>query len=306
MDSRKGFAIMEQFVAMLPSIPLREKLQWSLEGPKPFRRFRDTLLRDLPVRDQWHEFHAESMRKIALEWLANLGVEPTEPTNTEAPSLLDREAHGLKKAETSDSDTEDTGEQELDENLDENFDDDLDGFDEEGYGETVDLSEEEEAELADFVESLPGTGFNLAKLHGLLSAFCCRADTASAGRYPGAAQGGCGRTECWRYRGIRGYSQAIEPVLWWNYRSLRVRVVRPPASAEGSHGNGPRRRDHLLVQRVHAGGRSPQNTLAALVQGSPSRESHFADCGPGRGGKASSVGNGNRRGDSLDGLEHDR
>jgi yecA family protein len=167
MDSRKGFAIMEQFIAVLPSTPLREKLQWSLEGPKPFRRFRDTLLKDLPARDQWHEFHAESMRKIALEWLVNLGVEPVEPTNTEAPSLLDLEAHGLKKPETLDNDIEDTGEQELDENPDENPDE----FDEEGYSETTDLSEEEEAELADFSESLPGAGFNIAKLHGLLSAF---------------------------------------------------------------------------------------------------------------------------------------
>ena len=33
------------------------------------------------------------------------------------------------------------------------------------------MSEEEEAELTDFVESLPGTDFNMAKLHGLLSAF---------------------------------------------------------------------------------------------------------------------------------------
>ena len=147
MDSRTGFAIMEQFIARLPSTPLREKLQWSLEGPKPFRRFRDTLLKNLPVRDQWHEFHAESMRKIALEWLANLGIEPVEPANTEAPSLLDQEAYGIKKAETSDSDVEVTGEQELDENRDDNFDDDLDEFDEEGYSETVELSEDEEAQL---------------------------------------------------------------------------------------------------------------------------------------------------------------
>ena len=167
MDSRKGFAIMEQFIAMLPSAPLREKLQWSLEGPKPFRRFRDTLLKDLPVRDQWHDFHAESMRKIALEWLANLGVDPVEPANTGAPSLLDQEAYGRKEVETSDNDFEATGEQERDENRD----DDLDEFDEEGYSETVDLSEEEEAELAEFVEALPGAGFNIAKLHGLLSAF---------------------------------------------------------------------------------------------------------------------------------------
>lgn len=171
MDSREGYAIMEQFIAMLPSTPLREKLLWSLEGPKPFRRFRDTLGEDLPARDRWREFHAESMRKITLEWLANHGVEPVEPANTGTPSLLDREAYGLKKPGTSDKDFEDRGGQELDGESDDSFVDDLDKFDEEGHGETLDLSEDEEAELADFVESLPGAGFNLAKLHGLLSAF---------------------------------------------------------------------------------------------------------------------------------------
>jgi yecA family protein len=48
-------------------------------------------------------------------------------------------------------------------------DEDFDEFDED---EVTDLlSEDEEAELTDFVESLPGVDFNLANLHGLLSAF---------------------------------------------------------------------------------------------------------------------------------------
>src|SRR6516225_12137711 len=34
MASRKGYDIMEQFVARLARTSLREKLQWSLEGPK--------------------------------------------------------------------------------------------------------------------------------------------------------------------------------------------------------------------------------------------------------------------------------
>jgi hypothetical protein len=91
MDSRKGYVIMEQFVEMLPPTPLREKLQWSLEGPKPFRRSRDALLQDPLVRERWFEFHGGSVRKIALEWLADHGVEPVEPTSPDAPSLLDRE-----------------------------------------------------------------------------------------------------------------------------------------------------------------------------------------------------------------------
>jgi yecA family protein len=42
------------------------------------------------------------------------------------------------------------------------------------------LSEDEEAELADYVESLPRADFNMAKLHGLLSAFAAGPVTMSA------------------------------------------------------------------------------------------------------------------------------
>src|SRR6516164_6082900 len=71
MDSRKGHRIMQNFVATLPPTPLQEKLKWSLEGAKPFRRFRDTLAEDQALRDRWFEFHHEAMQKIALEWLAD-------------------------------------------------------------------------------------------------------------------------------------------------------------------------------------------------------------------------------------------
>jgi yecA family protein len=163
MDSRRGYEIMEQFVAILPPTPLREKLQWSLEGPKPFRRFRDALLEDSSIRERWLEFHGESIRKIALEWLADHGIEPVEPTSPGYPSLLDEEARALdfEQVEASDEDFDDADDEDLDE-----FDD------EEEYSEPVDLlSEDEEAELRDFVESLPEADFNMAKLHGLLSAF---------------------------------------------------------------------------------------------------------------------------------------
>ena len=57
-----------------------------------------------------------------------------------------------------------------DEELDSDETDALDEFDDDD--EEIDqLSEDEEGELTDFVESLPGTDFNLANLHGLLSAF---------------------------------------------------------------------------------------------------------------------------------------
>jgi yecA family protein len=100
--------------------------------------------------------------------LADHGIEPVEPTSPGYPSLLDQEALAVEEAEASAEDFDDAGEQELGYDRDEELDD----FDEDDYSEPVDLlSEEEEAELTDFVESLPGTDSNMAKLHGQLSAF---------------------------------------------------------------------------------------------------------------------------------------
>lgn len=167
MDSRNGHRIMQNFVSTLPPTGLREKLKWSLEGAKPFRRFRETLAEDQVLRKRWFEFHHEAMQKIALEWLADHDIEPIEPGPPAVPSLLDQEAEALAANEEEEA-YGDAGEDELDGDSDDEFEE----FDEEDEGEPVDfLSEEEEALLTDFVESLPGANFDLAKLHGLCSAF---------------------------------------------------------------------------------------------------------------------------------------
>lgn len=167
MDSRNGHRIMQNFVSTLPPTGLREKLKWSLEGAKPFRRFRETLAEDQALRKRWFEFHHEAMQKIALEWLADHDIEPIEPGPPAVPSLLDQEAEALAANEEEET-YDDAGEDELDGDSDDEFEE----FDEEDEGEPVDfLSEEEEALLTDFVESLPGANFDLAKLHGLCSAF---------------------------------------------------------------------------------------------------------------------------------------
>jgi len=167
MDSQQGHEILERFVATLPPSPLQEKLKRSLEGASSFRRFLDALVEDQAIRKSWFEFHRDAMQNIALEWLADHDIQPAEPGSPALPSLLDQEAEALAANEEK-GDFDDTSEDEPD---DESADE-LDEFDEESEGEPVDfLSEEEEELLADFVESLPGENFNLAKLHGLFSAF---------------------------------------------------------------------------------------------------------------------------------------
>ena len=167
MDSRQRHRIRQDFVTTLPSTPLQEKLKSSLENAKLVRRFQDTVTEDQALRKRWFEFHHEAMQEIALEWLADHHIEPIAPGSPAAPSLLDQEAEALA-ANQEEGDHDDSGEDEMDGDSGEEFEE----FDEDDEGEPVDfLSEEEEALLTEFVESLPDANFNLAKLHGLCSAF---------------------------------------------------------------------------------------------------------------------------------------
>ena len=167
MDSRQRQRIRQDFVATLPSSPLQEKLKLSLENAKPFRRFQDTVAEDQALRKRWFEFHHEAMQKIALEWLADHHIEAIAPGSPAAPSLLDQEVEALA-ANQEQGDGDDARKDEMDGDSSDEFEE----FDEDDEGEPIDfLSEEEEALLAEFVESLPGANFNLAKLHGLCSAF---------------------------------------------------------------------------------------------------------------------------------------
>jgi yecA family protein len=167
MDSRQRQRVRQDFVATLPPTPLQEKLKWSLENAKPLRKFQDTVTEDEALRKRWFEFHHEGMQKIALEWLADHHIEPAAPGSPAAPSLLDQEAEALA-ASPQEEGHDDDREDEIDGDSGEDFEE----FDEDDEGESVDfLSDEEEALLTEFVESLPGADFNLAKLHGLCSAF---------------------------------------------------------------------------------------------------------------------------------------
>jgi yecA family protein len=190
MDSRQRHEIRRDFVATLPSTPLQEKLKWSLENGKPFRRFQDTVAEDQALRKSWFEFHHRAMQKIVLEWLAEHHIEPVAPGSPAAPSLLDQEAEALA-ANQEEGDHNDPPEDEVDGDSGEEFEE----LDEDDEGEPVDfLSEEEEALLTEFVESLPGANFNLAKLHGLYSAFAAGPVTMTPtdllGALTGFARGG--------------------------------------------------------------------------------------------------------------------
>jgi yecA family protein len=158
MNPRQGYRIMADFVRDLPPSRLREKLQWSLDGPKPFRRFKDALREDEVIRKQWFDFHKARMRELAIEWLADHEIRP------EGLDLKDRRFQEFVSNESlTPGISEEAGADEESDQLDV-----PDASDEEELSEP--LSDKEEAQLIGFLKSLPETPLNLAKVHGLFTA----------------------------------------------------------------------------------------------------------------------------------------
>jgi yecA family protein len=158
MSPRQGYQIMADFVRELLPSRVREKLEWSLDGPKPFRRFKTALREDDAIRRQWFDFHAARMREFAIEWLLGHNIRPeglniqdpryheSAPTETVTPGLPHGEAQRTENDQF--ERPPEIGEEDL-------FEPD---------------SEQEKTKLLEFIESFPEKSMSLAKLHGLYSA----------------------------------------------------------------------------------------------------------------------------------------
>jgi hypothetical protein len=55
---------------------MRKKLEYALGGRKPFRRFKDALVENPKIREQWFKFEEAAMLRRAIEWLAELDIQP--------------------------------------------------------------------------------------------------------------------------------------------------------------------------------------------------------------------------------------
>ncbi len=148
IDSRAGFRMMEDFVRTLPASGVRDKLESSLHGPRPFRRFEDSV-NDENVREQWFAFRDEAIRRSAIAWLADLGIQAEGVEDSESVATELRVVGVEDDEEMSDKEVEEVDFQDLLE---------------------LPISDEEEDELAAFVESLSGGRFDFPKFHGLLTA----------------------------------------------------------------------------------------------------------------------------------------
>jgi hypothetical protein len=156
INPRRGYRIMEDFVRNLPPSRVREKLEWSLDGPKPFRRFKDALREDDAIRKDWFDFHNARVCGLAIEWLADHQIQPAgseiEEPSAEGPTAAARtgppsEEAAAEKSEQVEEPPVIAG--------DELFEP---------------LLEAEETELIEFLDSFPEKGVTLAKLHEFCTA----------------------------------------------------------------------------------------------------------------------------------------
>lgn len=75
VPSHERFEVMVQFAESLPDSAMKERLFRALQQRKPFRGFKDALLDDEAVRQQWFAFERVAETQTAERWLASLRIE---------------------------------------------------------------------------------------------------------------------------------------------------------------------------------------------------------------------------------------
>jgi len=72
MTSQEAFEEMEDFADSLEDVSARNALFSNLEGKGAFRRFREFMLENAPLRERWNEFRGERSRNRLDEFLRTL------------------------------------------------------------------------------------------------------------------------------------------------------------------------------------------------------------------------------------------
>ena len=76
IESHDAYEIMQDFVDTLAAGRAADALQRALEGRKPFRHFKDTLLDYPELREDWFKYEQEAELRQAAEWCRDYDIEP--------------------------------------------------------------------------------------------------------------------------------------------------------------------------------------------------------------------------------------
>ena len=75
VDSTKSFKIMEDFVGNLTESEAKASLVEAINQSRPFRKFKNRLIKHPGIRKKWFAFKENRMKEMALEWLKNNEME---------------------------------------------------------------------------------------------------------------------------------------------------------------------------------------------------------------------------------------
>ena len=76
--SYEAYDLMVEFARSVTNSNLKEKLEIALDGKGAFRRFKN-VISDYPDEEmRWFAFKDKRMHEEVIEWLNDLGIEPTE------------------------------------------------------------------------------------------------------------------------------------------------------------------------------------------------------------------------------------
>jgi hypothetical protein len=75
IDSSESYGLMEAFIEALPEGRAKERLNYSINGRKPFRRFKDALMDFAELEQKWFAFEESAYHRLAQAWLDEEGID---------------------------------------------------------------------------------------------------------------------------------------------------------------------------------------------------------------------------------------
>ncbi len=75
-ESYQTYPIMEDFIETLEAGKIADRLTQAINGRKPFRHFKDTLLEYPGLSEQWFQFEETALIRMTETWCKDNGIKP--------------------------------------------------------------------------------------------------------------------------------------------------------------------------------------------------------------------------------------
>jgi len=78
ITSREKFALIKEFIYIRVEEDIRDEVYYEISGRGAFSKFRTFLEHHREYKDAWFKFESENLRRIAVEWLNSIGIDPID------------------------------------------------------------------------------------------------------------------------------------------------------------------------------------------------------------------------------------